>query len=174
MNRGSKRLQLREWAIAWHTFHTYPQAQLPIPRLSDLGDKRVFVMRLADAVGVTLPAVDRLSAPAPAYPIERFDRVRAPGDSSTQRIHIIDTCQLLNKSRTFKYRQANLASLGEAIKLCRAKTTARVQLYRWLLFNGLASLLLAPPVDLKIAYETRSRPRLDADQHGSLAQDHRL
>jgi len=96
-----------------------------------------FTMRLADAVGVTVPAVDRLYTPAPAYLIERFDRVRAPGDTSMQRIHIIDTCQLLNKSRAFKYQQANLATLGAAIKMCRAKTAARVQLYRWLLFNVL-------------------------------------
>ncbi|MDD2927180.1 HipA domain-containing protein [Rhodoferax sp.] len=69
--------------------------------------------------------------------IERFDRVRAPGDAATQRIHIIDTCQLLNKSRAFKYQQANLQTLAEAIKLCRQKAAARIQLYRWLLFNVL-------------------------------------
>lgn len=93
-----------------------------------------FTMRLAGAVGLTVPAVDRLYAPAPVYLIDRFDRTRA-ADSSVQRIHFIDTCQLLNKSRAFKYQQATLETLAEAIKKCRAKTATRVQLYRWLLFN---------------------------------------
>nr|WP_319566469.1 HipA domain-containing protein [uncultured Rhodoferax sp.] len=96
-----------------------------------------FTMRLANAVGVTVPTVGRLYVPAPVYLIERFDRVSAPSDAATQRIHIIDTCQLLNKSRAFKYQQANLDTLAEAIKLCRQKTFARIQLYRWLLFNVL-------------------------------------
>lgn len=96
-----------------------------------------FTMRLANAVGLTVPAVDRLYVPAPVYLIERFDRVRAPGDAATQRIHIIDTCQLLNKSRAFKYQQANLQTLAEAIQMCRQKAAARIQLYRWLIFNVL-------------------------------------
>lgn len=95
-----------------------------------------FIMRLADAVGLTVPSVDRLYAPAPVYLVNRFDRTRA-ADKSIQRIHIIDTCQLLNKSRAFKYQQANLDTLTEAIKMCRAKTAARIQLYRWLVFNVL-------------------------------------
>lgn len=94
-----------------------------------------FTMRLARAVGLTVPAVDRLYAPAPVYLIERFDRV--PAGVGVQRIHIIDTCQLLNKSRAFKYQQANLVTLRAAINKCRAKAAARVQLYRWLLFNVL-------------------------------------
>lgn len=96
-----------------------------------------FTMRLANAVGLAVPAVDRLYTPAPVYLVERFDRERNPGDTLMQRIHIIDACQLLNKSRAFKYQQANLASLEAAIRLCRARTAARVQLYRWLLFNVL-------------------------------------
>jgi len=66
--------------------------------------------------------------------IERFDRTRA-ADTSVQRIHVIDTCQLLSKSRAFKYQQATLETLAQAIKQCSAKAAARVQLYRWLLFN---------------------------------------
>ncbi len=96
-----------------------------------------FTMRLAKAVGVVVPPVERLYAPAPIYLVERFDRIRAPGDTQVQRIHIIDTCQLLGKSRVFKYQQANLDTLLEAINTCRAKTATRVQLYRWLLFNVL-------------------------------------
>jgi len=91
-----------------------------------------FIMRLAHAVGLVVPEVDRFYTPAPVYLVERFDRTLS---HDVQRLHIIDSCQLLDKSRAFKYQQANLNTLGEAIRQCRAKTVARVQLYRWLLFN---------------------------------------
>jgi len=79
-----------------------------------------------------VPDVDRFYTPAPVYLVARFDRT---GGQDVQRLHIIDSCQLLDKSRAFKYQQANINTLGEAIQQCRAKTAARVQLYRWLLFN---------------------------------------
>lgn len=91
-----------------------------------------FTMRLARAVGLEVPDVDRFYTPAPVYLVARFDRTSSP---DVHRLHIIDSCQLLDKSRAFKYQQANLETLGETIRQCRAKTVARVQLYRWLLFN---------------------------------------
>lgn len=62
-----------------------------------------------------------------------------PGQTpaQVQRRHVIDTCQLLNKSRAFKYSAANLESLAGAIAHCRSKALARLQLYRWLVFNAL-------------------------------------
>ena len=96
-----------------------------------------FTMRLARSVGLVVPTVERLYAPAPVYFIERFDRVRVTPNSPWTRIHIIDTCQLLNKSRAFKYHQANLQTLALAVERCRAKTLARIQMYRWILFNVL-------------------------------------
>lgn len=95
-----------------------------------------FSMRLAAAVGLNVPAVHRLYAPEPAYIVERFDRRTAP-DGSTQRLHIIDTCQLLTKSRAFKYEQASLGTLVQAVEQCTAKAVTRLQLYRWLVFNYL-------------------------------------
>ncbi|OAD82121.1 hypothetical protein ATN89_21765 [Comamonas thiooxydans] len=95
-----------------------------------------FSMRLAAAVGLNVPAVHHLYAPEPVYLINRFDRSTAP-DGSTQRLHIIDTCQLLGKSRAFKYEQATLGTLTQAIEQCSAKALTRLQLYRWLVFNYL-------------------------------------
>lgn len=95
-----------------------------------------FSMRLAAAVGLNVPAVHRLYAPEPAYIVERFDRRTGP-DGSTQRLHIIDTCQLLAKSRAFKYEQATLGTLVQAVEQCTAKAATRLQLYRWLVFNYL-------------------------------------
>jgi serine/threonine-protein kinase HipA len=97
-----------------------------------------FTMRLADAVGLRVPAVRRIYVPQPVYIVERFDRTRASAAAEVQRRHVIDTCQLLNKSRAFKYTAANLDTLAQAIDLCRSKAAARVQIYNWLVFNILA------------------------------------
>jgi serine/threonine-protein kinase HipA len=103
-----------------------------------------FVMRLAQAVGLDVPPVYRQYAPEPVYIIERFDRMPLAGKKLDQadpdavrRRHVIDTCQLLNKSRNFKYTGANLTALNEAIALCRAPAAARMHLFRWVLFNVL-------------------------------------
>jgi len=92
-----------------------------------------FTMKLARAVGLDVPDVFRVYAPEPAYLIERFDRFKV--DGVTHRRHIIDTCQLLGKSRSFKYAQANLQALQDAVGKCTAKVTTRLRLYRWVLFN---------------------------------------
>jgi serine/threonine-protein kinase HipA len=100
-----------------------------------------FTMRLAKAVGLDVPAVHRLYVPQPVYIVERFDRTRPtpdtnpPGEAS--RLHAIDTCQLLNKSRAFKYTAARQDALADAVGHCRAKAAARLQIYRWLVFNVL-------------------------------------
>jgi serine/threonine-protein kinase HipA len=94
-----------------------------------------FVMRLAQAVGLNVPNVHRHYCPAPVYIIDRFDRVH--GNDSIQRLHIIDTCQLLNKSRAFKYTEASVETLTGVMKYIRTKTAARLWLFQWLVFNVL-------------------------------------
>ena len=114
-----------------------------------------FTMRLAAALGLEVPPVYRLYAPQPVYIIERFDRIAtntkseknsamaakanianiADAADNVQRVHIVDTCQLLNKARNFKYSAAHLETLAQAIACCRSKAAARMQLYRWLVFN---------------------------------------
>jgi len=93
-----------------------------------------FTMKLARAVGLDVPNVHHLYVPQPVYVIERFDRVISELNP-TKRLHIIDSCQLLNKSREFKYYGANLSALALALNYCRYKTVARLALYRWLVFN---------------------------------------
>ena len=94
------------------------------------------VMRLAKAVGLNVPDVHRHYCPAPVYIVERFDRVH--GNSPVQRVHVIDTCQLLNKSRSFKYSEATVGTLAEVLRYIRIKTCARLWLFQWLVFNALA------------------------------------
>ena len=104
-----------------------------------------FTMRLAKAVGLDVPDVHRYYVPQPVYLIDRFDRILpnnagaalAQHAGEVRRRHVIDTCQLLNKARTFKYSAAHLDTLAEALQYCRAKAAARLQLFRWLTFNVL-------------------------------------
>lgn len=104
-----------------------------------------FTMRLAKAVGLDVPHVHRYYVPQPVYLIDRFDRILphisgaalAQHAGEVRRRHVIDTCQLLNKARTFKYSAAHLGTLAEALQCCRTKTAARLQLFRWLTFNVL-------------------------------------
>ena len=91
-------------------------------------------MRLADAVGLQVPGVNRRYVPEPVYLVDRFDRF-SDGTGKTQRKHIIDACQLLNKSRTFKNTSANLQTLKECVDRCRNRAGARLGLFRWLIFN---------------------------------------
>lgn len=93
-----------------------------------------FVMRLARQMKLDVPDVMMCYVPEPVYFIERFDRTRDE-DSKVKRTHIIDTCQLLNRDRAFKYSGADMTSLREAIAYCRNKAAARMSLFRWVVFN---------------------------------------
>ena len=104
-------------------------------------------MRLASAAKLATPPVDLLHVPQPVYAIERFDRqfdrsdfapetgVTAP---AVQRVHVIDACQLLNKSRVFKY-GAGVDVLRELSQACADQLTTPVLLFRWLVFNLLVA-----------------------------------
>ncbi len=94
------------------------------------------ILTLAGKVGLAPPVVHRRYVPEPVYIIERFDRVPDAG-GRTQRLHIIDACQLLNKSRSFKNTSANLQTLAQCVEMCRNKAAARLKIYRWLMFNVL-------------------------------------
>ncbi len=95
-----------------------------------------FCMSLAQRVGLDVPNVHLLYVPSPVYVVDRFDRV-THGQAPTQRLHIIDACQLLNKSRAFKYDQATVDTLAQAIELSKQKAADRIRLFDWLVFNFL-------------------------------------
>lgn len=94
-----------------------------------------FTMRLAKEVGLTVPDVWHIYVPQPVFIVQRFDRLVPQSALEALRLHVIDTCQLLNRARTFKYSAANLQTLARAVNECREKGLARQQLYRWLVFN---------------------------------------
>ena len=93
-------------------------------------------MRLAQALGLDVRRVWMRYVPEPVYIVERFDRTQGD-DAEVRRLHIIDTCQLLNRDRAFKFTGANIQSLNGAISLCRSKIATRLNLFRWLIFNVL-------------------------------------
>lgn len=105
-----------------------PEARYPHTVINEY-----FSMVLARAVGLDVPWVTRRYVPEPVYIVERFDRVR--DGENVRRKHVIDTCQLLGKARTFKYTAATVESLSEIASACRAPAAARLALYRWLVFN---------------------------------------
>lgn len=96
------------------------------------------VMSLAARLGLQVPRTWRRNVPEPVYIVERFDR-RVSAAGRTQRLHIIDACQLLDRSRTFKYRTATLETLAEIVKHCRNRASTRIRLYQWLVFNLLVA-----------------------------------
>ncbi|WP_157270955.1 HipA domain-containing protein [Azohydromonas aeria] len=121
------------------------------------------MMRLAAKAGLAVPRVHLRYTPEPVYIVERFDR-RTDADGHTRRLHAVDACQLLNRSRAFKYQEATLANLAALARCCRNRAAARIALYRWLVFNVLIangdnhlknlSFLVSPEgVELAPAYD---------------------
>lgn len=92
-----------------------------------------FVVRLAGAVGLTIPDVELRRVPEPIYLVKRFDRT---GEGrQARRLHVLDACQLLSLDRAFKYQQATAQTLRELAEICRATAATRQALYRWSIFN---------------------------------------
>jgi serine/threonine-protein kinase HipA len=105
-------------------------------------------MRLARAARMKVPSVRLLAVPEPVYVIKRFDRRFAHKESSLQsgsepadveRLHIIDACQLINKSRVYKYAGASVQTLREITMACSDELTLPPRLFRWLVFNLLVA-----------------------------------
>lgn len=97
----------------------------------------VFAMRLASVLGLNVPKVWRIYVPEPVYIIERFDRRVEPRTKELLRVHTLDGCQLLNESAIYKYSSATLPKLLNLIGLCGNKALARMEVFRWILFNTL-------------------------------------
>ncbi|HSC82071.1 MAG TPA: HipA domain-containing protein [Pseudomonas sp.] len=94
-----------------------------------------FVMALAAAVKLPVPAVQLRRVPQPVYLVQRFDRAQV--NHQLQRRHVLDACQLLSLDRVYKYRMATLETLQRLVELCRSKALSRQLLFRWAVFNAL-------------------------------------
>lgn len=107
-----------------------------------------FTMRMAEAAGLQVPAFVILNVPEPVYIVERFDRRIEPSTlgpatgmspPAVQRLHVIDACQLLNKSRLFKHSGASVEALREACERVGDTLTLPLRILRWLAFNLLVA-----------------------------------
>lgn len=95
-----------------------------------------FVMSLARAIGIPVPATRLLHLPEPVYVIDRYDRALRGG--VVRRRHQIDLCQMLNRWPSFKYEAdggATLVDLFAAAELVRQPAAAKAELLRWVVFN---------------------------------------
>ncbi|MBI1891196.1 MAG: HipA domain-containing protein [Burkholderiales bacterium] len=94
-----------------------------------------FCMRLARSVGLPVPDTDFFRTPEPIYAVERFDRNVV--DGQLMRLHVVDGLQLLGLYRALKYERARTATLKQFIDHMRFKANARIELFRWVVFNSL-------------------------------------
>lgn len=106
----------------------HPEPAYPASVVNEL-----FGMQLAAALGLAVPAVQLRCVPGPVYLVQRFDR--APGPGGTRRLPVLDGCQLLGKSRTYKYTRDGVHALRQAAEACRERARARLEIFRWLAFN---------------------------------------
>ncbi|MFM0175298.1 HipA domain-containing protein [Paraburkholderia sediminicola] len=94
-----------------------------------------FCMQLAHAMGVPVPPTHFMRVPSACYVIDRFDR-----DTSSEparRLHTVDAMQLLNYDRSFKYQNATAQVLRDAIEKTSTRAVARLDVFRWAIFNVL-------------------------------------
>ena len=92
-----------------------------------------FTMMLAARLGLNVPKVWHLYLPEPAFIIERFDR--APGPEEPLRLHVLDGTQMLNEPAFNKYASETIPNLKNLIGQCRNKALARMEVFRWIVFN---------------------------------------
>lgn len=94
-----------------------------------------FCARLARAIDLPVPDTHFLRVPSACYVIDRFDRDRTADPAA--RVHTLDATQLLNKDKSFKYHNANAASLAACIDRLETRAAARIAIFRWSVFNVL-------------------------------------
>ena len=99
-----------------------------------------FCMRLAAALGLTVPDSVILRKPNPLYLVKRYDRIVAT-DGTLTRIHQIDFCQALNLPSGKKYEKEGGPSLSACFNVIATFSAQpakdRLQLISWAIFNYL-------------------------------------
>ena len=120
-------------------------------------ENETFCMRLADRMGLGVPAIEILEADTRLYLIERYDR-KVDAQGKITRLHQEDFCQALSVSPEIKYEKEGGPSLQDCFNLIRHQSIQPVidlrVLLGWVVFNYLIgnadshakniSLLLTP------------------------------
>jgi serine/threonine-protein kinase HipA len=141
-----ERIYLAEGALAsTHILKPEPpEGQLPM-----LVANEHFSMRLAQRLGLPVAPVSILRLPDPVLVVERFDRQRTR--EGVRRIHILDTCQVLDLPVAYKYERnfgsgtdvrhirdgVSFERLFSVTQYTAQKALTRQALTRWALFQYL-------------------------------------
>jgi serine/threonine-protein kinase HipA len=121
------------------------------PDLATIVANEHYCMSLANAVKVPAARTQIKRIPDPVLVIERFDRKFDPAQSTVDRLHVIDGCQLLDLSVAYKYERnfgdrpevanirdgASLKKLFACDVLADTPIQMTYQLMRWTLFQYL-------------------------------------
>jgi len=117
-------------------------------RNSHIVVNELFCMKLAKKIGLKVADVElRRFGKHPTLLIERFDRVWKK--DFVERLHIIDGCQMLDLSPTYKYEQnfgtsrdvehiregVSFKKMFESSKKCTVPAVAQLELLNWAMFN---------------------------------------
>lgn len=107
-----------------------------------------FCMKLAKSIGLNVASVElRYFSKYPALLVKRFDRLAEKNE--VKRVHIIDACQMLNLSPSYKYEQnfgsnrdvknmrdgVSFKKLFDASNRCDIPAIAKKELLNWAIFN---------------------------------------
>lgn len=94
-------------------------------------------MKLAGAVGLSVPEVDIIEGEYPLFIVERFDRVQTK--TGVSRIHQQDFCQAQGITSLKKYESDGGPTFADNYNLVKAHSSAPIpdlnQLLKWLIFN---------------------------------------
>ena len=117
-------------------------------RNSHIVVNELFCMKLAKKIGLKVANVERRRfGKHPTLLIERFDRVYKK--DFVERLHIIDGCQMLDLSPTYKYEQnfgtsrdvehiregVSFKKIFDSSKRCAIPAVAQLELLHWAIFN---------------------------------------
>jgi len=119
------------------------------PNLSKLVANEHFCLKLAAALGIPSAEVEILRVPEPVLMVKRFDRIKH--NSHVERLHVVDSCQVLNLSVNHKYERnfgsgRDVANIRDGVSfeklfsiapLTQFEAATRMTLIRWTILQYL-------------------------------------
>ena len=119
------------------------------PKLSQLVANEHFCLKLAATLGIPTAEVDILRVPEPVLMVKRFDRIKH--DQYVERLHAVDSCQVLNLSVNHKYERnfgsgRDVADIRDGVSfeklfsitpLTQSQAATRMALLRWVILQYL-------------------------------------
>jgi len=119
------------------------------PNLSKLVANEHFCLKLAATLGIPSAEVEILRVPEPVLMVKRFDRIKH--HSHVERLHVVDSCQVLNLSVNHKYERnfgngRDVANIRDGVSfeklfsiapLTQSAAATRMTLIRWTILQYL-------------------------------------